>query len=195
MAHGSARIWQTPLGRLYMYDIHQHKHSYAVWTASRAWNRRLKGGTLDLARRLIKVAGLEEVREPDDIGADVDAWLLEKMRTIVTFADNNKISGINYGRAQKLVNIYLKTKLICGGSEAHPKVCLLHPPLDGELFKGLRQVFAEQKRSDAAVAFYEAQRACRSWTNFELPDYLAHINAIKLYMGSKPLWMVEEHWR
>ncbi|HCF4209914.1 TPA: hypothetical protein NIE30_002844 [Pseudomonas aeruginosa] len=49
-----------------MYDIHQHKHRYAVWTASRAWNRKLKGGDLALAQRLIGVAGLESVRGPDE---------------------------------------------------------------------------------------------------------------------------------
>ncbi|TEM37767.1 hypothetical protein IPC165_30990, partial [Pseudomonas aeruginosa] len=102
-----------------MYDIHQHKHSYAIWTASRAWNRKLKGGDLALAQRLIGVAGLESVRGPDDIGENVDAWLLERMRLIVEYAAQHQILGINYGRAQKLVNIYLKTKLVCGGQEAH----------------------------------------------------------------------------
>lgn len=177
-----------------MYDIHRHKHNYAIWTASRAWNRKLKGGDLALAQQLIEVAGLENVRGPDDIGADVDAWLQEKMRLIVDYAGQNQIPGINYGRAQKLVNIYLKTKLICGGFETHPKVSLLHPPLDRELFDGLRRVFREQKTSDAAAAFADAQKACSSWTNFELQDYLAHIRAIKLFMDGRPLWMVEEHW-
>ena len=178
-----------------MYDIHQHKHSYAIWTASRAWNRKLKGGSLALAQRLIEFAGLKSVRSPADIGPDVDVWLLEKMRLIVEYADQNLIQGINYGRAQKLVNIYLKTKLVCGGHESHPKVSQLHPPLDSELLKGLRRVFREQKASDAAVAFAAAQRACSTWTNFELPDYLAHIEAIKIFMDGQPLWMIEEHWR
>lgn len=74
-----------------MYDIHRHKHSYAIWTASRAWNRKLKGGNLALAQRLIEVSGLEGVRNPDDIGTDVDAWLLETMRLIVDYADQNHI--------------------------------------------------------------------------------------------------------
>lgn len=178
-----------------MYDIHQHKHSYAIWAASRAWNRKLKGGSLALSQRLIELAGLKSVQSPVDIGPDVDVWLLETMRLIVEYANQNQIHGINYGRAQKLVNIYLKTKLVCGGYESHPKVSQLHPPLDSELLKGLRRVFREQKNSDAAVAFAAAQRACATWTKFELPDYLAHINAIKIFMGGKPLWMIEEHWR
>lgn len=179
----------------FMYDIHQHKHTYAVWTASRAWNRHLKGGTLALAQQLIEIAGLNEVRGPEDIGVDVDAWLVEKMRLMVSFAKQNRILGINYGRAQKLVNIYLKTKLVCGGQEAHPKVIMLHPPLDSELFKGLRGALRDQKSSAAAIAFAAAQKGCKSWTNFELHDYLAHIKAIQLFMNGKPLWMVEEHWR
>lgn len=178
-----------------MYEIHQHKHSYAIWTASRAWNRKLKGGGLTLAQQLIELTGLKDVRGPADIAPDVDAWLLAKMRLIVDYADQNQIQGINYGRAQKLVNIYLKTKLVCGGHETHPNVSQLHPPLDRELFDGLRRVFRKQKTSDAAVAFAAAQRACSAWTKFELQDYLAHIEAIKIFMDGQPLWMVEEHWR
>ncbi|WP_144957826.1 hypothetical protein [Pseudomonas oryzihabitans] len=178
-----------------MYDIHQHKHRYAVWTASRAWNRKLKTGDLALAQRLIGVAGLESVRDPDDLGEDVDTWLLERMRLIVDYAAQHQILGINYGRAQKLVNIYLKTKLVCGGQETHPKVAKLHPPLDRKLFAGLHAEFRTQKRTDAAMAFAAAQKACSAWTNFELQDYLAHIQAIKLFMAGKPLWMVEEYWR
>lgn len=178
-----------------MYDIHQHKHSYAIWTAFRAWSRKLKGGDLALTQRLIEFAGLRDVQGPEDISPDVDAWLLEKMRLIVDYANQSQIQGINYGRAQKLVNIYLKTKLVCGGHEAHPKVSQLHPPLDRELFEGLRRVFRKQKTSDAAVAFAAAQKACSAWTKFELQDYLAHIKAIKFFMAGQPLWMIEEHWR
>lgn len=56
-------------------------------------------------------------------------------------------------------------------------------------------MFRDQKTSEAALAFAGAQKACSSWTNFELQDYLAHIKAIKLFMDGRPLWMVEEYWR
>lgn len=177
-----------------MYDINKHKHNYAVWAASRAWGRGLPGGKYALAKSLINVANLESVRCPDDIGPDVDLWLLHKMRLIIDHAAMNHIVGINYGRVQKLVNIYLKTKLVCGGYECHPKVGLLHPPIDRRLLDGLRKALRNQNDSDAAKAFKSAQIENPSWTCFDLNDYLSHIAAIKLYMGNKPLWMVEKHW-
>lgn len=43
-----------------------------------------------------------------------------------------------YGRAQKLVDIYLKSKVVCAGWETHPSVATLHPPVDGVLLKAMR---------------------------------------------------------
>lgn len=178
------------------YSIHQHKHAYATWAASRAWGRGLRGGGHKLAKRLIEEAArLQEVHGPDDLGEDVDAWLLARMQAIVDYAARHRLAGVTFGRAQKLVNIYLKTVLVCGGHEYHPRVVKLHPPLDLELFRGLSRALALQEDSAAARAFRSAQVRRKAWTQFDREDYLGHIDAIRSYMGDQPLWMVERYWR
>ena len=73
----------------------------------------------------------------------------------------------------------------------------LHPPLDYELFKGLRSYLWRQRKvlGSAREAFRAAQANNPSWTKFTEADYLAHIAAIKQLMAGRPLYLVEEHWQ
>lgn len=113
-------------------------------------------------------------------------------------ADAKRLGGKNFsfGRAQKLVNIYLKTVLVCGGHHLHPCVALLHPPLDLQLFNGLRSFLFENRATmgEARSAFIAAQKRNQRWFTFTEADYVAHIDVIKLLMGRNPLYQVEEHW-
>ena len=178
------------------YPIEKHKHHYAKWCASAAYGRGLIGGGNALAFELIETSGLGQITAPEHIGQNVDQWQLGFMRTIEIEAARRGGSGFSFGRAQKLVNIYLKTVLVCGGHHQHPSVALLHPPLDFELFKGLRSFLSKNRTTliKARTAFLAAQKRNPSWTKFSEADYMAHIDAIKLLMAGKPLYQVEEHW-
>lgn len=74
--------------------------------------------------------------------------------------------------------------------------CLAPPPLDFELFKGLRKYLSRNRATlaEARLAFITAQKGNARWTKFSKEDYLAHIDAIKLLMAGRPLYQVEEHW-
>lgn len=178
------------------YSIQQHKHLYASWCAARAYGRGLRGGGNKTAFALIEACGLRAITGPNDIGQDVDAWLLGYMRKILAEAKRKGIASFTFGHAQKLVNIYLKTVLVCGGHHEHPLVAKLHPPLDFVLLNGLSVHLRENRQANekAAVAFSEAQDANAKWTAFSEADYVAHIDAIKLLMGPRPLYLVEEFW-
>lgn len=176
------------------YGINQHKHTYACWTAARAYGRNLAGGGNQQARELIDAVSLSKVVSPDDLGDDVSAWLLDKMQGIVDYAEKKGITGITFGRAQKLVNIYFKTTFVCGGHVDHPKVAKLHPPLDWQLIKTLKPLFRANTGDGAYAALLAAQKKCSGWTAFNRDDYVAHINAIQMFLGDRPMWMIEQHW-
>ncbi len=178
------------------FTVEALKHQYASWCAASAYGRGLGGGGNELAFALINASGLEAVTGPSDIGEDVDAWQLDFMRRIMAAVSSRNVPQFSFGHAQKLVNIYLKTTLVCGGHHDHPQVQLLHPPLDSELFKGLRSYLWANRTAlgPAREAFRSAQATNPRWTGFTEADYLAHIVAIKLIMGGRPLFMVEEHW-
>lgn len=179
-----------------LYPIEKHKHLYAKWCAAAAYGRGLAGGGNSLAFQLIEASGLGQVTGPEQIGQNVDKWQMSFMKKIEAEAARVGVTDFSFGRAQKLVNIYLKTVLVCGGHHQHPSVALLHPPLDSELFKGLRSFLSKNRAAmgKARSAFIAAQKRNPRWTKFSEADYVAHIDVIKLLMVGKPLYQVEEHW-
>ena len=104
-----------------------------------------------------------------------------------------------YGRAQKLVNVYLKSKLICG-SVHHDDIRLarLHPPLDRELLEALNRLTRTQPFQHLDSAFKKlwdfARAKGNAWTDFDKMAYDAYLAAIKALQGELPLWAVEEYW-
>ncbi len=178
------------------YSIEKHKHTYAKWCAAAAYGRGLTDGGNSLAFNLIEASGLGKVTSPEHIDEDVDKWQMSFMRKIVSDAERLGMTTFSFGRAQKLVNIYLKTVLVCGGHHQHANVALLHPPLDSELFKGLRSFLSKNRAvmGEARSAFIAAQKCNPRWTTFSEANYVAHINAIKLLMDGRPLYQVEEYW-
>ncbi|MFL1449254.1 hypothetical protein ACI77O_12735 [Pseudomonas tritici] len=178
------------------YTIETHKHRYAMWCAARAYGRGLEGGGNDFAFALITAVGLELVKGPDHIGLDVDEWLIGLMNKMVAEAKARGHTMFVFGHAQKVVNIYMKGVLICGGHHLHPAVMRLHPPLDSKLFDGLRTHLYRERATLKAErrAFLNAQKGNRSWTSFAESDYRAHIEVIKALQVGAPLYEVERHW-
>lgn len=178
------------------YSIEKHKHMYAKWCAAAAYGRGLTGGGNQLAFDLLESSGIGRVTGPEHIGENVDEWQMGFMRAILNQSTLLGVADFSFGRAQKLVNIYLKTVLVCGGHHQDPRVAMIHPPLDLELFKGLRKYLSKNRGqlAEARAAFIQAQKTNPSWTTFTEKDYESHIKAVKLLMAGRPLYQVEEHW-
>ncbi len=199
------------------YDIFEHRHRLAVWGAGRANQRQWPGFTMDVATHIIEQSGLMAIKTPDDLppADEIDQFIdvvIERMATTASAvryqpkiknAAGRVVLGeyrpleFSYGRGQKLVNVYLKTKLVCAGWEGHPSVAALHPPLDGVLLTAIRSyTWRERDKIPAArKAFETAQRLGDTWTTFNKPAYDAHIEAVKLLQGDRPLWAVEWLWQ
>ena len=92
-----------------LYPIEKHKHLYAKWCAAAAYGRGLAGGGNSLAFELIEASGLGQVTGPEQIGQNVDKWQMSFMKKIEAEAAREGVTDFSFGRAQKLVNIYLKT--------------------------------------------------------------------------------------
>lgn len=94
-----------------------------------------------------------------------------------------------HGVAAKLINIYLKSRFVCGGFHADERVQNLHPPIDRVLLDALaRQNVGGNKKE-------WRQAANTGWSNFGSDDYERVIALIRLSMPGEALWRVEEHWK
>ena len=195
-----------------MYDIHEHRHRVAVWGAGRAYSRQGPGHTIAVAKHLIEKSGLGAINTADQLPPPdkMDAFIHERIEAVMTAAhgifytkrakgepDARKSLHCTYGRAQKLVNMYLKLKIVCAGYHDHPYVKAINPPLDAVLLKALDAAVSIDQESDLP-AFRQKLRAAKdmgkTWTTFDRPKYEAYIAAIRTFQGNQPLWAVERLW-
>ena len=194
------------------YDIFEHRHRFAAWAAGRAYSRRGLGHDMSTAMKLVTLSGLSSIKTPGDLPEPdkVDAFLDKLIRAVmsvaseITYLKKSENGGVaenqllcSYGRAQKLVNIYLKSKLVCSGWEAHASVVNLHPPLDSVLIKSMGSYTWKNRSqySDARLAFERAQQLGSAWTFFDKATYDAYIDTVKIIQRNAPLWAIEWLWQ
>ena len=96
------------------------------------------------------------------------------------------------------MNVYLKSKLVCGGYHDDERVQRLHPPMDRKLLRGLNALRKKVGDQDGYAEFQkdllDAQALGNSWVVFTQTTYEAYIKAFKSLQKDKPLWAIEEHW-
>ena len=195
-----------------MYDIYEHRHRLAVWGAGRAYSRQGPGHTIAVAKHLIENSGLGAISTPDHLPhpGEIDEFIHERIQAVIDASqgvyytkrgngqlDTREALVCTYGRAQKLVNMYLKIKIVCAGYHDHLRVKALHPPLDAVLLKALDLSIAIDHASDLKVfqgKLAVAKALGKTWTKFDRPTYEAYLAAIRIFQGSQPLWAVERLW-
>ncbi len=194
------------------YSIADHAHRFAVWTAGRAYSRSGGDGggySVLYAQLMLEAAGMRDINTPEDLPskAGIDTFIHERIEAVraarpATYVHYQTRKDVEfrctYGRAQKLVNVYLKSKLVCGGYHDDERVQRLHPPMDRKLLRGLNALRKKVGDQDGYAEFQkdllDAQALGNSWVVFTQTTYEAYIKAVKSLQKDKPLWAVEEHW-
>ncbi len=177
------------------YDFKEHLHRYAVWTAARA--QRAFATTAFIKEAIEKVNLKEEAFKltHDCNTHEFDGWhsemcnqlvtvlnrLQEERKTIEVYKYKTE-SEIEFGRAAKIVNIYLKTALVIPNCKSStPLINNIHPPIDAILLKGLVENETLEKS------------CCVPWTKMKKEKYIEIINQIRSRYSI--LWMAEHCWK
>ncbi len=171
------------------YDVQEHAHRFAVWTAARAATRGMAGGSTENIEKAIGRANLRnflEANEGQKSILDFHSYL-EKHYVFCTeiIAYFNKIKlECTYGRAAKIVAVYFKTRLL--NLENHPLINVIFPPIDSVLLKNLADKSPELKFL-----------ADKKWTQFDAEGYEIAIKSIEKWSVKNNLkfWEVEKYWR
>jgi hypothetical protein len=175
------------------YDIHEHRHRFAVWAASRAAQRGLKGGhNVELGRALEACGVALVVRTPSSwpgTAKAFDAAHLRWCRSIVAALSASGTPHATFGRAAKLVAVYLKTMIVIAGYHDTPFGCILHPPIDGILLRHLA--------SDSQFDGQLRRRWKRTrWTQLDEPSYASLVGEFRRVKLDQPaFWAIERNWR
>jgi hypothetical protein len=175
------------------YSINEHRHRFACWAASRAAS--VKGCRFSVEQgRAILDAVLRDVasdpRHLPDLG-QFDEQHAQWREDVISEAKALRLP-FTHGIAAKLINVYLKSMLVCGGYDYHERVAGLHPPIDAVLLEALAK---KKIGGEELVAYWAKVRKIR-WSKLDSDEYQAVIDHLREANGSSVnLWRVEEHWR
>jgi len=140
-----------------------------------------------LDRKLFRDLGSHPSRLPKVQG--IDAGHRRWRKSIKAQAGTHGVS-ISDGVAAKIINVYLKSRLVCGGYHNHPRVRALHPPIDSILLDTLGSI-------DSGIQGCMDKMGRPAWSKFTSGQYETMIKALRIYArrSAKALWEIEEHWK
>lgn len=171
------------------YEITLHRHQFAAWAAARA-SQRAFIATKPLIEALTpQLSTLALGMDCDDSDKFDDAHKAdcEEIQAFLSkYPELNKESKgkITYGRAAKLLNVYLKSLIVLPYPD-EPLSHIIHPPIDRVLLQKAANLDNDTKKlfSDAV------------WTKFDEKKYFRTLRALKkLLPEDAPFWKIEALW-
>jgi hypothetical protein len=173
------------------YDIVEHIHRYACWAASRAASTsKAYRFTVQIGRDILNNSGLRFfVEDPDALPSSQAAFNTKHSEWRKAIIESSGERKFTHGVAAKLINVYLKTIIICGGHHAHPNARFIHPPIDSVLLKELIE------KNKLGMGDVVKSLNNKTWSNFNSDDYEHVIGGIVKGLNGEALWKVEKYWQ
>ncbi len=122
--------------------------------------------------------------------AEFDRAHVEWCRRIVVSLREGNLTHDNatFGRAAKLVAVYLKSMVVLAGRHETPLGRVLHPPIDSILLRAL---------AEDVATFREGSRQLwrrTRWTKLDEAGYAEIIQSLRAEGLDDPFWEMERHW-
>lgn len=150
-------------------DFNEHIHRFAIWTSSRAVQRGFKAKTKAIKVAIEKTELQSLINNKNGIN-DFDSFHKKTCNIII------KDLNTTYGRAAKIVAIYIKTTVVLRDNGTSPLANKAHPPIDKILLGNLK--------------------IKGSWTKLNEEEYFTIINNLRNeYPQYKDcFWKIEKYW-
>jgi hypothetical protein len=98
------------------------------------------------------------------------------------------IKNVTFGRAAKLIGIYLKGMVVLGSGYGSSLSRVAHPPIDSILLSKLA-------RSPEVVSAHKAGWARVRWTQLDEGAYYRLIGQLRAALSpDAPFWILEQYW-
>lgn len=161
------------------YSFNEHRHRFALWTAARAVQR-----SFTTTERIANAIETTTLRQFAETAAFITPAEYDKQQSewCTIIMDCFKPLECSYGRAAKMVAIYLKTSVILPAKGVTPLCDAIHPPIDSILLKNLIK--------------YEKLRELTgsTWTTLSSAEYWNIADIIRTSLGFFN-WKLEAYWQ
>lgn len=174
------------------YNFNTHAHIYAVWTAARAAQRGFT--TTKIIEEAINKTELEKyTQEPtssltnesfDEFHRKTAKVLMEALKTALK-TDKEK-AKVTYGRAAKIISIYIKTAYILTNKGSGELSRIAHPPVDAIL---LESIHKDKKNNNKHLGLKEYR-----WTKLNEEEYFEVIEKLRT-LDCDYFWELERYWK
>lgn len=166
------------------YTFTEHLHNYAVWTAARAVSRNFTD-TRNIKSAIEKtdLKGLIENKQDFSIDS-FDIFHRKTANIIINYfksVDNNLENKATYGRAAKIIAIYIKTIAVVRDSGISNLAKIAHPPIDSILLTNASKVYKEFGLNKT------------KWTKLTEVEYFELINKFRTIQFDY-FWELEQYW-
>jgi hypothetical protein len=172
------------------YDLFEHRHRFSSWAAARATQRSFT--SVENLRDAIENCGIVGfLRNNSAMSTDEAAFNNQHKiwcRSIVDFLNSRGISKVTYGRAAKLVAVYLKSMIIIGPNANSSLASVAHPPVDRILLKNLSSAPEIENPHRARWRFI-------NWTELDEQSYYYLVSQLRRCLrDGEPFWSLERFW-
>ena len=158
------------------YNIEEHRHRFAAWAAARAVQRGFTNTSNIISA--IENTNLQEIvtnkslwpKCNDDFNKLHKIWCDKVISKL-----NNLGIKTSYGRAAKIVAIYLKSTIVLSGNEKTKFGRIIHPPIDRILLSALK--------------------IKQNWTKLDKKSYFKLIKELESRNQNIAFWQIEEYWQ
>jgi hypothetical protein len=140
--------------------------------------------TTTAIREAIENAGLRDFMESEKEYSFIEFDTFHKScaSKIIDSFKNQGIENVSYGRAAKIIAIYLKTTVVLCNKASCSKSDVIHPPVDRILLQNLSKTEPGLK-----------ELADKNWTMLDLEKYWQIVELIRSQFGSFN-WRLEYFW-
>lgn len=174
------------------YDILQHRHRFAVWAAARATQRGFKGASTGRLCDALEGCGVVEFLATRSVTAIDEASFRQEhtkwCRSVASHLAQVGAPNPAFGRAAKLVAVYLKAMAVVGPCVDTDLARLAYPPIDNILLSHISKasdVYSPHKQSWGKV----------KWTKLNEKGYYDLIDQLRVALQpSEPFWAIERFW-
>jgi hypothetical protein len=170
------------------YTLATHQHRFAAWAAARAAQRGLANSRTGIIIDALKGCSVEAVVNTESMwpttAAGFDSVHRDWCRALL-----RGLPGARYGRAAKIIAIYLKSRIVLSGHHESLFATVIHPPIDRVLLQSLAR---HVRVKDPGFARYLRTRTWTSLNEDEYYDLIARLRRAGLDL--KAFWYIEEFW-
>jgi hypothetical protein len=172
------------------YEIDEHRHRFSVWAAARAAQRSF--ADVDTLRKALERCGIVEFLEtPNSDDLDPSRFDMLHRQWCMKIVDSLREAGIpnvTFGRAAKLIAMYLKSVVVLGPRSGTALARFAHPPIDSILLRNLAA-------SNDVNSKHKSEWAKIKWTKLNDEGYYELVKQLRQILGpEEPFWKLERFW-